>query len=85
MTEERHTRPGSEEPLAILARQTSGLRRTVPLDTIGAALFSVCDGTLTARLAISAIATLLDLARGRRDRAALPAVRALVVDGLVVA
>ncbi len=83
VTEERHTRPGLQEPISILARQSGGLRRAVPLDTIGAALFGVCDGTLTARLAISAIATLLDLDEDAAVRAALPALRALVVDGLV--
>ena len=84
VTEERHTRPGVEEPSAILARQSGGLRRTVPLDTIGAALFGVCDGTLTARLALSAIAALLDVDEDAVVRSALPALGALVADGLVV-
>jgi methylase of polypeptide subunit release factors len=84
VTEERHTRPGDDVPLAVVARQGVGLRRLVHLDTVGAALFSVCDGTLTARLALSAIATLLDVDEDAVVRAALPALHALVVDGLLV-
>ena len=45
VTEERHGRPGDEDPAVILLRQGGGLRRVVRLDTVGAALVSVCDGS----------------------------------------
>ncbi len=84
VVEERHTRP-QDGSAAILARQEGGLRRRVPLDTVGAALFSVCDGTLPARAALRAIAELLERSDDEVARSALPALRQLVVDGLVVA
>jgi hypothetical protein len=84
VTEERHGRPGDEHPTVILLRQGGGLRRAVRLDTVGAALVSVCDGTLPAGAALDAIATLLEEdAHSICDRA-LPLVRDLVADGLLV-
>lgn len=60
VTEERFMRPGASDPTLIRLRQGGGLGRTVPLDTLGAALVGVCDGELTARQALQAIAGLLD-------------------------
>ena len=84
VTEERHARPGAADPDVIQLRQGGGLGRVVRLDTVGAGLVGVCDGTLTARQALGAIATLLN----RPDRAvvasALPTLRDLVADGLLV-
>jgi methylase of polypeptide subunit release factors len=84
VTEERHGRPGAEDPSVILLRQGGGLRRVVQLDTVGAALVSVCDGSLAAGPALTAIAALLeaDPATVRVD--ALPLLRDLVADGLLV-
>jgi hypothetical protein len=61
VTEERVGRPGSADPSVIQLRQGGGLRRTVRLDTVGAALVGVCDGELTARQALGAIAALVGL------------------------
>jgi hypothetical protein len=84
VTEERHGRPGQEDPSVILLRQGGGLRRTVRLDTAGAALMSVCDGTLAAGPALEAIAELLgEEPAGLRARL-VPLVRELVADGLLV-
>ncbi|GAB3073023.1 PqqD family peptide modification chaperone [Pedococcus soli] len=83
VTEERHSRPGDPDPSVILLRQGGGLRRSVRLDTAGAALLSVCDGTLPARAAIAAIAQLLEVDEDvlRPDLVAL--LRELVADGLL--
>ncbi len=59
VTVESHTVPGELDPRVILARQGGGLGRSQRLDTTGAALLSVCDGTLTARAALTAVAAVL--------------------------
>jgi len=84
VTEERHTKPGTENPDVILVRQGGGLRRSIPVDTVIAGLVSVCDGSLTARQAFEAIAGLLELEAGAVIASALPTLRALVADGLLV-
>jgi methylase of polypeptide subunit release factors len=84
VTEERHGRPGDEDPTVILLRQGGGLRRVVRLDTVGAALVSVCDGTLPAGVALGAIAELLGTDAAQARAAAVPLVRELVADGLLV-
>jgi methylase of polypeptide subunit release factors len=84
VTEERHGRPGAEHPAVIQLRQGGGLRRVVRLGTVGAALVSVCDGSLTAGAALEAIGGLLeeDPAAVRAEGVAL--LRELVADGLLV-
>ena len=84
VTEERHARPGAEDPSVIVIRQGSGLRRGVRVDTVMAAFVSVCDGELTAGQALGAIAALLDLDAGQVRRDALPAIRELVADGFLL-
>jgi len=84
VTEERHGHPGDEDQVVILARQGGGLRRVVPLDTVAAGLLGVCDGTMTARLALTAICHLLERDEGPVVEASLPTLRALVADGLLV-
>ncbi|MEO8827309.1 methyltransferase [Lapillicoccus sp.] len=84
VTEERHTRPGDADPRVILLRQGRGLGRVVRLDTVGAALVSVCDGTLPARAALTAIAGLLGTDTDTTVRQAAALLRGLVADGLLV-
>ena len=84
VTEERHARPGAADPSVIRLRQGGGLGLTVPLDTVGAALVGVCDGTLTARQALGAIASLLEQPEAAVTAAAVPLLRELVADGLLV-
>jgi hypothetical protein len=84
VTEERHGRPGAEHPAVILLRQGGGLRRVVRLGTAGAALVSVCDGSLPAGAAVGAIADLLDRDEDELRAELVPLVRALVADGLLV-
>lgn len=84
VTEERHTRPGAEHPGVILLRQGGGLRRAIRLDTVLSGLVSVCDGTLTARQALVAIAELLEVDPQAVVTSALPVLRELVADGLLL-
>ena len=84
VTEERHSRPGDTDPSVILLRQGGGLRRVVRLDTAGAALVSVCDGSLPAAAAVDAIAELLDVPATDLRTDLVPLVRGLVADGLLV-
>ncbi|SDP67881.1 Methyltransferase small domain-containing protein [Pedococcus dokdonensis] len=84
VVEERHGRPGDDEPAVIQLRQGGGLGRVVRLDTVGAALVSVCDGSLPAGVALSAIAELLGEEADAVRSSALPLLRGLVADGLLV-
>ena len=84
VTEERHGRPGAADPSVILLRQGGGLRRAVRLDTAMAALVSVCDGELAAGQALAAIAELTGQDAAAVREQALPVIRELVADGLLV-
>jgi methylase of polypeptide subunit release factors len=85
VTEERHSLPpGAPDPSVILLRQGGGLRRAVRLDTAMAAFASVCDGDLTAGQSLTAIAALLGQDETALRSRALPLVRDLVADGLLV-
>jgi hypothetical protein len=83
VTEERHGRPGAEDPSVIVIRQGGGLRRAVRVDTAVAAFVSVCDGDLSTRQALGAIAALLDVPTEELVRGSLPAIQELVGDGLL--
>lgn len=84
VTEERHGRPGAEDPSVILVRQGGGLGRAVRADRLLAAYLGVADGELTAAVALDAIATVLDLDPEAVRRDVVPAIRGLVADGLLV-
>ncbi len=84
VTEERHGRPGADDPDVIQLRQGGGLGGVVRLDTVGAGLVGVCDGTLTARQALGAIAALLDRPEEDVIASVLPLLRDLVADGLLI-
>ncbi|WP_246104625.1 N5-glutamine methyltransferase family protein [Rudaeicoccus suwonensis] len=84
VTEERNGRPGAEDPSVIVIRQGGGLGRAVRVDTALAAYVSVCDGELTTAQALDAIATLLDVSPERLRTQALPTIRDLVADGLLI-
>ena len=83
VTEERHGRPGAEDPSVILVRQGTGLARVVRADTVLAAYLGVADGGLTARQALDAIAQLLERNPDDVRAEALPRLRDLVADGLL--
>ena len=84
VTEERHGRPGAEDPSVILVRQGGGLGRVVRAGTVLAAYLGVADGTLTARAALDAIATILEADPAQLRAEILPQLRDLVADGLLV-
>jgi methylase of polypeptide subunit release factors len=83
VTEERHGRPGADDPSVILVRQGGGLRRVVQAGTVLAAYLGVADGTLTARAALDAIAVLLELDGAVVRAEVVPQLRDLVADGLL--
>ena len=84
VTEERHGRPGADDPSVILLRQGGGLGRVVRAGTLLAAYAGVADGELTARAALDAIATVLDLDAEHVRAEVVPQLRELVADGLLV-
>jgi methylase of polypeptide subunit release factors len=84
VTEERHGRPGAEDPSVILVRQGGGLGRVVRAGTLLAAYLGVADGELTARAALDAIAQVLALDPEQVRVETLPQLRDLVADGLLV-
>jgi hypothetical protein len=84
VTEERHHWPGDEHPTAMLLRQGGGFGRVVSLDTGLAALVGACDGELTIGAIVGALAQLLDVDEAELAAELLPAVRALIDDGMLL-
>lgn len=85
VTTETHAAPGATDPNVILLRQGGGLGRAIRLDTLDAALVSVCDGDLTARRSLTAISGLLDRPTGEALAAGAGLIRRLAADGLLIA
>ncbi|YAL83698.1 DUF7059 domain-containing protein [Dermacoccaceae bacterium W4C1] len=85
VTDERFGKPGDDDPTVILARQGGGLGKVVRLDTVSAALLSVCDGQLPAGPALEAIASLTGISADAARDQALPVLRELIADGFVYA
>ncbi len=83
VTEERHGRPGAEDPALILLRQGGGLRRTVVLSSEAAGFVGVCDGELTARQILTALGALLGWDGGPSEQL-LREIRALITHGVLV-
>lgn len=59
VTEERHLRPGAEDPSVILLRQGAGLQRTNVLSSNTAGLVGACDGELSVGQIVTALGALL--------------------------
>jgi hypothetical protein len=83
VTEERHYWPGAEDPTVMALRQGGAFGRTVPLDTGLAALVGACDGELSVRAIIAAIAELLEVDQLALARDLIPRVRELVITGFL--
>lgn len=83
VTVEHHHQPGHNDPRAIVVRQGGGLRLAPSVDTATAALIGVCDGELTARGALVAIADLLQEDLEQVTASVVPVLRSLVADGFV--
>lgn len=84
VTEERHHRPGDEDPAVVLLRQGGGFGRVVQASTALAGLVGACDGELSVDRIIGALAQLLDEPAGELTARLLPAVWGLVRDGLLL-
>lgn len=86
VTEERHQRPGAEDPSVILLRQGAGLQRTSVLTSATAGLVGACDGELSVAQIVGALAALLDWEPGAdggpsaEAAAVLEEVRRLLID-----
>lgn len=85
VTEERHYRPGSADPQVIVLRQGGGFARTVRADTALAAVVGACDGELPLGRISDAVAALLEVDPAELWAQVAPAVRGLLVDGLLEA
>ncbi|MDF2573717.1 MAG: SAM-dependent methyltransferase, partial [Agromyces sp.] len=83
VTEERHYWPGDDDPTAMLLRQGGGFGRVIDLDTGLSALVGACDGELTVGAIVAAIAQLLEVDEAALSADLLPAVRALIDDGML--
>ena len=84
VTEERHHWPGDEHPTTMLLRQGGGFGRVLGLDTGLAALVGACDGELPVAAIVAAIADLLEVDADALAADLLPAVRALIDDGMLL-
>lgn len=83
VTEERHYWPGDEHPTVMTLRQGAGFQRQVPLDTGMAALVGACDGDLSVRAIIAAIAQLLEVDEVDLAAELMPGIRDLVFYGFL--
>jgi hypothetical protein len=84
VTEERHGRPGAEDPAIILLRQGGGFGRELRVGTYGAAFASVADGELTPQQAVVAIAAVTGASEDEVRAEVLDVVRAGVRGGLLI-
>ena len=83
VTEERHYWPGDEDPTVMTLRQGGGFGRSFPLDTGLAALVGACDGELSVRAIIGAIAQLLEVDERALSEQLLPSIRELIETGFL--
>lgn len=84
VTEERHYWPGNEDPTVMTLRQGGGFARSYPLDTAVAAIVGACDGELSIRAIVGAIAQLLDVDGEALLVETLPSIRELVFAGVLL-
>jgi len=83
VTEERHHRPGQDDPEVIVLRQGGGLGRTARVGTAVAAVVGACDGELELGQLAGAVAALLEQPIQDVVGQLLPTVRNLVLDGVL--
>jgi methylase of polypeptide subunit release factors len=84
VTEERHHLPGAEDPSVILLRQGGGAGRAVQASTALAGFVGACSADLTVGQLCQALAVLLEVSASELTAELLPAVRALISDGLLM-
>ena len=75
--------PGAADPNHIVFRQYRGLRRAIEADTALAAVLGACDGELTPRQIIGAVASLIDADPGALLDELTPKLRDAVLDGFL--
>lgn len=83
VTEERHYWPGDADPAIMTLKQGGGFQRSIPLDTGLAALVGACDGELSVRAIVAAIAQLLEVDDVALLADLLPRVRELIFFGVL--
>jgi SAM-dependent methyltransferase len=83
VTEERHHRPGEEDPAVVLLRQGGGFGRAVQASTALAGLVGACAGELPVGVIVGALAGLLDVPADDLAAEVVPQVRGLVLDGFL--
>ncbi|MBF4460246.1 MULTISPECIES: DUF7059 domain-containing protein [unclassified Pseudoclavibacter] len=83
VTEERHSRPGDEDPSIIMLRQGAGFRRTMSMSTELTGFVSVCDGELVGSQIVTAIASLVEVEEDALRASLVPDVRELVALGFL--
>ncbi|HSN11890.1 MAG TPA: transferase, partial [Propionibacteriaceae bacterium] len=72
--------PGAEDPTHIVLRQQRGLRRAVEVDTALGGVLGACDGDLTLREILGAVARLLEVPVAALVADVLPRFRSLIAD-----
>ncbi|GGO62104.1 DUF7059 domain-containing protein [Nonomuraea cavernae] len=77
LLDERIGLPGAEDPMRIVLRQTTGLRRMREVGTVEAALAGVCDGELALGPLLNVIAELV----GNGEMPHADAIRPLIAEG----
>ena len=80
VTQETLGAPGAEDPAHIVLRQQRGLRRAVEVDTALGGVLGACDGDLTLREILGAVARLLEVPEPDLVADVLPRFRALIAD-----
>jgi methylase of polypeptide subunit release factors len=83
VVQEQLGRPGEEDPEHVVLRRRGGLMRATTVDTVGAGLAGACDGTLSARRIVDAIAQLLREDPAQLREATPPVLRSLVEQGFL--
>lgn len=83
VTEERHLRPGDDDPTVMLLRQGGGLGRVVTLDTALAAMVGASDGSLSLARLADAIGELMEVSAVDVLAQCLPRIRELVETGFL--
>lgn len=72
--------PGAEDPTHVVLRQQRGLRRAIAVDTALGGVLGACDGDLTLREILNAVASLLEVPEPDLIADVLPRFRPLVAD-----
>lgn len=84
VTEQRHLRPGAEDPTMITIEQGAGLAQTFQADPGLAGFLGVCDGSLTLGQIAAALAHLLGVSEDALTRQLTDQVRTLVPAAVIV-